>query len=559
MPLRRILLPAVCSGLAATLCLAAAPAAAPTPTVAPSPEASAAHRPKRVVIIVVDALSREVVRDYRMKNVERLMREGVNAPNAYVGHTGSVTVVTHNVITSGLLPKNMGWSSEGYRDVTGVLAAESGGKDMWMSSDWTKEQMFAVQRSTGSPKLADYLHRARPGSKVVTISPKGYAAWAFGGAGSDSIVTFSSADHDCDGDGVNNWRRPSGVAVPTYLAEPVCGRFYVDSSKDMRYDTDRSPARMYPLDGNRYTIGKDPDHFGGDVWATDAALAVMRNEPDWSGIFVTLPGVDKSAHMWGGLNDPGGPEPMTHLPEAARVADDQVGRLVDQLKADGHWDDTAVVLTADHGQVPGKHFHGLDDGSPDRGYDNWYYGDLANGSYLSPQPALKPLTDTGNVAMNYSDSMLSTWLKDRSPSKATQAVRILEGMPGVSAVWVRNGERYVRQGPPRLDRMSRGERTWFQRHAQELLDTAAGPAGPDIISTLVDDTTYSVAGDHGGIQRRAQQIPIVFAGGGFSAKDTAAPLRSVDIMPTLLRRMGVAPSAPLDGIAYDLPLHQPRK
>ncbi len=31
----------------------------------------------------------------------------------------------------------------------------------------------------------------------------------------------------------------------------------------------------------------------------------MDNDPSWNGIFVTLPGVDKAAHMWGGVNDPG--------------------------------------------------------------------------------------------------------------------------------------------------------------------------------------------------------------------------------------------------------------
>ena len=86
-----------------------------------------------------------------------------------------------------------------------------------------------------------------------------------------------------------------------------------------------------------------------------------------------------------------------------------------------------------------------------------------------------------------------------------------------------------------------------------LVDTAAAPTGPDIIGTLLDDTTYSVAGDHGGIQRRTQQIPIVFAGGGLGSQDIGAPVRSVDIMPTLLQELGITPTAALDGKAYRLP------
>ena len=74
-----------------------------------------------------------------------------------------------------------------------------------------------------------------------------------------------------------------------------------------------------------------------------------------------------------------------------------------------------------------------------------------------------------------------------------------------------------------------------------------------MIATLVDDTTYSVAGDHGGVQRRSQQIPIVFAGAGLSSKDISARARSVDIMPTVLAELGIKPTYRLDGRALQLP------
>ena len=68
-------------------------------------------------------------------------------------------------------------------------------------------------------------------------------------------------------------------------------------------------------------------------------------------------------------------------------------------------------------------------------------------------------------------------------------------MPGVSAVWRRHGNHFDRVTPVRWDRMpSQGERAWFKAHAQELLDTTAAKHGADVIATLVDDTTYSVAG-----------------------------------------------------------------
>ncbi len=513
-----------------------------------SQAASSAHaKPTKVVIIVVDALSREIVDRYGMSNVKALMRDQVNSPNAYLGHLGSVTVVTHNVITTGVLPKHMGWTDDGYRDVSGQLGPAG---DMWIASEFTKEQMFKLQTNAGYPKLADYLHVAQPGSKVVTISPKQYAAWGYGGSGSDTIITFGSKATCPDG---KTYRMPGGVGLPAYITDP-CGRYYVHQLGAGAYDTSAFPASLYSLDGDRYTTGKDDEHLGGDVWATDAALDTMAHESNWSGIFVTLPDVDKAAHMWGSVDDTGGEDPMTHLAFAAKTADAQVGRIVNALKASGEYDHTLVVLTADHGSVPGKHFYGTENPALDAGYDNWYYGATDNGTYLSPQAALKPLIDTGNVDYTYSDSMLRAWLKDTSPAKLAEAAAIMSVMPGVSATWIRSGDHYNLASKVRTKLMpTGGEKSWFARHAQELVNTEAAPYGPDIIATLVDDTTYSVAGDHGGIQRRSQQIPIVFAGAGLPSTDLASPIRSVDIMPTILRTMGIQATTPMDGIAYRLP------
>lgn len=129
----------------------------------------------------------------------------------------------------------------------------------------------------------------------------------------------------------------------------------------------------------------------------------------------------------------------------------------------------------------------------------------------------------------------------------------MEDLPDVTAVWRRDGDHYVRVSPVRWERMHGAEKLWFSRKAQELVDTQAADYGPDLIATLPDDTTYSVLGDHGGIQRASQQIPIVFAGGGLSSRDLSAEVRSVDIMPTVLRAMGIAATYAMDGTAYALP------
>ncbi len=179
------------------------------------------------------------------------------------------------------------------------------------------------------------------------------------------------------------------------------------------------------------------------------------------------------------------------------------------------------MLTADHGSVAAKHFYGKDVATRDYGYYNWYYGDPQNDIfYNQPQDALQPLVDTGNVGLSYSDSMLRVWLKDQSSEKVDEAAAVMEDLPAVTAVWVRNGDHYDRVSPVALQpdedrgRAQRGS----TKQAQELVDTEAADYGPDVIATLPDDTTYSVHGDHGGIQRASQQIPIVFAGAGLPSR-----------------------------------------
>ena len=546
---RRLLLTLAAGLLAATGAVAGAQTGA-------TAEAQAPARPDKVVIIVVDALSKEIVKKYDMQNVKALMADGVDTPRSYLGHTGSVTVVTHNVITSGMLPKNMGWTNEGFRDVDGVLGPRGG---LYITSNFGHEQMAPLQEHAGYPHLSDYLDDT---GKVFTVSPKGYAAYGLSGPGSPetSVITFASGP-TCDG---VRYRKPTGIAVPAYISAECGSRYLVE--RDKGYDTLQFPAQLYPATDDRYVVGDEPTHQGGDIWATDAVLDIMTNEAGaWSGIFVSLPGVDKAAHMWGGVNDPEeatpGYDPMTHMEYATATADAQVGRIMAALEASGDLEETLVVLTADHGSVAAAegHWHGDFEPENDYGYYNWYYGDPENDIFYNrPQDALQPLIDTNNVGLSYSDSSLNVWLKDREPGLVTEAAGIMRTLPDVTAVWRRKGDHYVRVSPIRWGRMGDdGERAWFQRHAQELVDTQAAPYGPDLIATLPDDTTYSVLGDHGGIQRTSQRIPIIFAGAGLSSDDVRDPVRSVDIMPTILRAMGISPTYDMDGTAYRLPRSKP--
>ncbi len=403
--------------------------------------------PSRVMIVVIDQFRPDYVERFDMANVRALMRGGVNFERAMLGHMAAETVITHNVLTSGLLPKHQGWVNEVYRDVDGVLGPPG---SYQVTSSLGCSQFETLLKAQGYPKLDDQL-----GGRFISVGQKPTAACPAGhpADADDIIVHIGSRNRDCDGDGVNNWRSPGGANVPAYISAPNCGRYYVDAASTMTYGTGTtSPAWMYPLDGNRFAVGNDPAHLGGDVWTTDAAIEMMENETDWRGMMVTLGSVDKAAHMWG--TDDDGPSGVgddvyeqAHLPFAARTADVQVGRLLAALDAQGIRDDTLVVLTTDHAGQTAHRYHGQD--GRDRGNFNWYYGADSDETYLQPQPALAPLVATGNVDFNYQDGHIATWLRDRSPAKLGEAAAAIRSMPDVIASYVRVGDRYKRVGPTR--------------------------------------------------------------------------------------------------------------
>ncbi len=510
--------------------------------------------PTRVLIIVLDQLRPDYIDTFDMTNVKALMRDGAAFKHAYLGHMASETVISHNVITSGQLPRDMGWSDEAHRDVDGVLTPPG---RMWISGSWTRDQFNTLIAHGGYQKLADYLHAAHPGTKFITAGQKDYAVYSANGPTGNISVTFSGRNADCDVDGnTNEWRQPTGLNVPSYLSAPTCGRFFIDSASSETYGTGTTdPAWMYPLDQNRFAPGRDPNHLGGDIWTADAGMAMMEHEP-WSGMLLTLGSIDKMSHMWGGRTDtgtyPAGSDAeQAHLRFIAKTADQQVGRIIQKLDALDQLDETLVVLTTDHAGQPALHFNGVNQAG--RSNNNWYYGNTENGSFNSPSPSLQPLLDTGNVRFSYQDSAIRTWLNDTSDEAKTDAAEVMATLPDVIASYRLSADgHHYELVQANLEAMNDSELLWWEKHGQEIIDTMAAPWASDVVGLLRDDTSYGVAGDHGGAQKPVQRIPIVFYGSGVASQHSGYPMRSVDILPTVLRKMGIPLGAGLDGKAVPL-------
>ena len=110
-------------------------------------------------------------------------------------------------------------------------------------------------------------------------------------------------------------------------------------------------------------------------------------------------------------------------------------------------------------------------------------------------------------------------------------------LPGVIATYVKNGDRY------RLDSLQhdddRGRERWWSAHGQELVDTMCFSGSADVVGLLADKTSYGAFGDHGGAQRDVQRIPMAMYMPGMKHAVNNAKIRLVDMMPTILKTMGI--------------------
>lgn len=532
------------------------------------------------MIIVLDQARADTIDRYGMTNVKKLQAKGKSFPNGIVGDMAAETVISHNVITSGLFPKNMGWTNEVYRDVGNVLSGGEGA--YYVTSSMSCNQFRTLIQHGNYDKLQDYLDGAfGESASFASISQKRTSActsgWTRSMDASDKIFQIrSGSSPSCDGGATSGWRQPEYVGPAGFYDLSPCSRWYTWQAAGAYGTGGISPANIYPLDGNRFVPGFNPDHIGGDNWSADAAIRVIDNDPNWRGMMVSLGAIDKMGHMWGPEDDvtgpPGSDAEISHLPFAAKNADKQVGRIVTALQRRGLRDDTLIVITADHAAqtgTPGSTFFG--NLNPVVGPTcggirsdcNWYFGTETGAgeseSYREPSPAVQQLNTTlgGNVAFSYQDGHVAVWLADNSLEEKQQAAEAVLDMPGMIASYYLNPAQddYVRFGTNPMDSE---EQSWFDSHSDELVDTMAAPNGPDVVGIVKTDVTYGVVGDHGGPNRLIQNIPMVFSGPGVNPKNSKMEFRHVDILPTILETMGIDYDPDdLDGEAVDLSKAKP--
>lgn len=474
------------------------------------------------MILVFDQMRPDYIDRFGLKNFQRLRASSRDYPNAYVGHLGSQTVVSHLVIPTGLLPKNLPWQDDAFVDEKGILGKPGGAYE---TTTLTIQQFWKILDSIPKAQFLASRIREKIGGKVFAVGEKDYAAEVFGGPAADTVVTLKKADGRCT---------PGGTNIPEYIVSN--SRFDLDCKET--YGT--GYPTIYSLDGNRYVPGHDPNHLGGDVWTADAALEIMAHE-DWSALFLTFGAIDKIGHMLGEQDDHGVTSVPSeyHLADVLKIADAQLGRLLDEVERRKLSDRTLIIVTADHGAQRDEFYLGNNKYQSCCGYEN-------SQTKIEPPYWIEHLNQLGKLKTGYQDTSLKLWLADHSEANERDIIRGMADISGMTEIYSlrRSGTDFkYERAFSRLEFQSKPFQLWARSHNAELLASMACSSAPDLVGLLADGFGFGRIGDHGGAQEKVQRIPMIIHVPGEAAAKLPRPMRLVDIngVVTDLLHLKVAP------------------
>jgi arylsulfatase A-like enzyme len=227
--------------------------------------------------------------------------------------------------------------------------------------------------------------------------------------------------------------------------------------------------------------------------------------------------IEKSNGVTGGYLDAAG-TPSAALLDEFKFVDASIGAFVGELKEQGLYDSTLIVITAKHGQSP------ID---PSRYVAQTSVGTspatlLSNAGFIPDSESTNNPTGIGPTE----DDVSLLWLKSSSDTDAS--VKILEDNASASGIAL--GQIYY--GPSL---------------ALNYNEPTVDPRTPDIIVTPNVGVTYSSStakqAEHGGFAHDDTNVILLLSNSSFQARTIRAAVGTAQVAPTILQFLGLSPSA----------------
>jgi len=229
----------------------------------------------------------------------------------------------------------------------------------------------------------------------------------------------------------------------------------------------------------------------------------------------------------GGYMDATG-TPSAQLLQEVQFVDTAIGDWTAELKAQGIYDSTLIIITAKHGQSP---------------IDSQRYTGITSGGPVTTSPSqlidsCLPASESnagGQIGPTEDDISL-LWLS-RSCTTAAQ-VDILET-----------------QSPASANVAGIGQIFWGASLNQIFNPPGIPPTGdsrtPDIVITPNVGVTYSGShkkqAEHGGFSHDDTSVMILVSNSGFSPSTITTPVQTAQVAPTVLQALGLNPAS-LQGV-----------
>lgn len=350
----------------------------------------------------------------------------------------------------------------------------------------------------------------------------GYAAWSdkhpaysavAAGGGPNALDDFYAPEINSTVIGLPGVVTPTGVNCSSIVDSTADLSAWTNSFQNIQcYDTLKVDAILNEIDGYDHLRTKKtqvPTIFGMNFQALSVGQKL----------------IEKSDNTTGGYLDAQG-TPTAALLSEFQFVDASIGAFVNELKAQGLYDSTLIVITAKHGQSP------ID---PSR-----YVSQLINAT--SPATLLSnagyiPYSESTNNPTGIGpteDDVSLLWLSSSANTDA--AVAILEADPSMTT-GIGLGQIYY------------GPSLWLNYN-----NPTTDPRTPDIIVTPNVGVTYSGStkklAEHGGFAHDDTNVVMLLSYPGFTPRTVNAAVGTVQVAPTILRALGMNPSS-LDAVRVE--------
>jgi predicted AlkP superfamily pyrophosphatase or phosphodiesterase len=512
--------------------------------------------PALVVVIVVDQMCPyhlDGFQDVYTGGFKRLLDEGVVFEQAYHDHAKTHTSPGHATIATGTVPARHGIVANRWYDRKHGFADTYSARDTSVSLVSRPDVAGASPHNLLTETIGDRLKSKSPDSKVIAVALKDYAAVMMGGRQPDAVYWYN----------MDTGKYCSSTyymtVYPQWVAEFNAARHadgYLDAvwtktKPETRFERSREDAFATEADGEHttfpYSLSGVAEAMGesfydflrhtpfADELTLRFAAAIVDNESLGRDeatdlLFVGCSAADYVGHEWG---------PYSQEAEDYYLRLDgfleTFFQLLDSKVGPGEY---TVVLTSDHGVLP------MPEQLTARGTDA---GRIAPKRYAADVDgvAARVARDLGVTVDVVRLTKRGLVLNDTAAAEAgitparlrARVAQELGELPYIADVFT-------------YDELLAGGGSVQRQHFPLFVNNFHPDRGPDLYVVLAMNYLLSGSGlgtTHGSCYDYDRRVPLVFLGKGVRGERLPHPARTVDIVPTLARVMGIDPGDELDG------------